>query len=610
MRWLKNNYLLLFILLMAAVLRFYNIDFQSAWLDEIHTLNETNPDIPFFKLHEAINAGEQMPVLYFYLVYFLFKIFGYSLVIARAFSAILGILSIYSIFLLGRELYNKKVGVLSALLLAVNGFHIYHSQEARPYMLFLLFGILSFYQLLLFIKKRNLKHSILYGLSAGLMIATHFFGLFVLMSQIVIMAVVFLYMNLQQKKVFAVRSLISGFITILLFLPSINIFKRVSEIKDFWIPAPTENSLSTIFREFYGNSETVLSLVYIFIILYFISVTKAQTIKQNYKTLIQDKKTFGFLFLMLWIVLVVFVPYLRSYLSVPMLISRYFFIILPALCIILSAGIIEFKNKAIQFGLAGLFTIFSITHIVVVQKYYNAVSKSQFREAIGFINNYNNDLVVVSSLGWYVPYYLDNKNTAVYHEDINAYVNQIKKDTINMKSFWWFEGHNRTFDPLPDVKDYLDKNYIATKEFLGYDVHTKLFQPIYKVDFLYDISEFDLTVSQDGDSFGFSIENFMMHDHTITISGWAFFERLDATETEIEILAIKDAKAYKLFRKNTPRPDVTNYFSSKSNLNNSGFEVSFNTGVLEAGQYTVAIVLTNKKHAKKGIIITDKIFNK
>ena len=142
---LKNNYWLLAILVLGSMLRFYHIDFQSIWLDEIHTMNEANPNIPFMDLYDVIMSGEQMPPFYFYSLYFIFKVFGYTTFVARLYSAILGIISLYAIYLLGKELLNKRIGLIAAFILAVNYFHLYYSQDARPYILLLLFSILSFY---------------------------------------------------------------------------------------------------------------------------------------------------------------------------------------------------------------------------------------------------------------------------------------------------------------------------------------------------------------------------------------------------------------------------------------------------------------------------------
>ena len=40
---IKENGVLLIIIFLATFLRFYHLDFQSIWLDEIHTMIESDP---------------------------------------------------------------------------------------------------------------------------------------------------------------------------------------------------------------------------------------------------------------------------------------------------------------------------------------------------------------------------------------------------------------------------------------------------------------------------------------------------------------------------------------------------------------------------------------
>lgn len=196
-KFLKNNYPLIAILFIGAVLRFYKLDFQSAWLDEIHTLNEANPRLNFLDVYQNIMTAEQMPPLYFYTIYILFKVFGYSVFIARTYSAVIGLASLFAIYKLGEQLENKRTGLIASLLLSVNFFHLFYSQEARPYGLLLFFTIVSFYYLVKFIKNPNRLHAIYFGVTAGFMILSHFFGLFVLLAQCFLLG---LFLLLADKK--------------------------------------------------------------------------------------------------------------------------------------------------------------------------------------------------------------------------------------------------------------------------------------------------------------------------------------------------------------------------------------------------------------------------
>ena len=122
--WFKPNYALLVVLLVAATLRFFHVDYQSVWLDEIHTLNEANPSLSLSGIYNAILGADPHPPLYFIILNFVFKIFGYTTFVARMFSAVVGVASIVGMYFLGKELFNNKVGIYASLLLAVNYFHL------------------------------------------------------------------------------------------------------------------------------------------------------------------------------------------------------------------------------------------------------------------------------------------------------------------------------------------------------------------------------------------------------------------------------------------------------------------------------------------------------
>ena len=280
---IKENYILISILILAAILRFYHIDFQSIWLDEIHTMNEANPKLSFLNVYDTIMIGEQMPPLYFYSLYFLFKIFGYYTIVARLYSAIIAIVSVYAIYLLGKEMFNKKIGLIASIILCVNPFHLYYSQEARPYIFLFLFTTLSFYYLIKFIKLPSRKGAVLYGVISALMIYSHFFGLFVLCAQYLLLLLFLILSKKEERTPFFINALISGLVALILFIPAIKIFIKVSQIKEFWIPAPTLDVYTLIFKEFFGNSETVLTLIGLILFVYFIILYLVNPLKSHKK---------------------------------------------------------------------------------------------------------------------------------------------------------------------------------------------------------------------------------------------------------------------------------------------------------------------------------------
>ncbi len=72
------------------------------------------------------------PSLYFYYVAAFEKIFGVSPAVARASSAVLGLIAIPVTYVFIRDLFNRRTAICGALFLAAFHFHIQYSRESMP----------------------------------------------------------------------------------------------------------------------------------------------------------------------------------------------------------------------------------------------------------------------------------------------------------------------------------------------------------------------------------------------------------------------------------------------------------------------------------------------
>ena len=610
--YLKENYWLVIILTLGAFLRFYKLDFQSVWLDEIHTLNEANPNLSFSEVYNSVLTGEQMPPLYFYTVYFLFKIFGYTSFVVRFYSAVIGVISIYSIYVLGKELVNKKTGLIASLLLSLNIFHLYYSQEGRPYGFLALFTILAFYRLVKYIKRPNLKNSILYGFFAGLMLMSHFFGLFVLLSQAFIILVFLILTEKTKRAKFFINSAISAVVAFIVFIPAIKIFLKISEIKEFWIPPTDLKTIKQIFKDFCGNSDFILILAIIGLVYYCVLLIRDKNHKKSYNDVVENKLLLSSIILLSWIIIVLAVPILRSYLVIPMIISRYFIVILPAFILIISVAISECRNTIVRTIFLFLLAVGMFYETTIHSNYYSNVSKTQFREVTQFIidNNKNNESVV-TSLGWYLPYFLNkdkNKNTIV-DKTLDIYVSEMSQDASKIRSFWYFDGHIRPFAPSETTKSFLEQHFVVDKNIDLFDCYSKHFilKSNYKPNI--DIGKFIPLKQSNGDRVNFSIENFENKSDKIELNGWAYFDGQGMENSKIYIIAIKNNLPKVIPIENILREDVTSYFKSPFNLSNSGFKSEMLKSDFENGSYQIGILVQDTKNNKKGLVITDKSFN-
>uniref|UniRef100_UPI00404B97A4 glycosyltransferase family 39 protein n=3 Tax=Flavobacterium sp. TaxID=239 RepID=UPI00404B97A4 len=605
----KKNSALIFILLLATFFRLYNLDFQSLWMDEIYTMNVSNPSFSFEKLRQEVILREGFPYFYFILLRFFYFFTEYSGLAARSVSAIAGVMGVYYIYLLGKELRNKNVGLIAALLLSINDFHILYSQEARPYTLFFLFVIISFYRLSIFIKNTNNKNAIYYGLSVGLVLNINFFGLITLFSQ----ALIVLFFILLSKKENAVsllkKSLISGGIGLLLFIPNYEILLKLLNFKSFWVPQPKEDSLTILFKQFLGNSEITLFLFGLIFFYYFYKLACENSEKIEIDSIKKSNLNFSFIVLFFWITTFVGVLIMKSYGETSLILDRYFITTIPVLILILAIGIDLIKNNLLKFLLITTVFIFSLFNLIIVKKYYTNVSKSQYREVSSFIieNNKNNEIVYTSLSYWY-KYYLLNENTKtiLVEKPLDNVIMEMMQDSTKIKEFWYADAHVRPFNPSEQAKEFLDANFYIENNFDGYDAWTKHFILLKNVNRNIDISKFLPLQINNGIPFNYNIENFETAEDYIKISGWAYFNEQDATDTKIEIVAIKEDKATKLLTQKNIRPDVTSYFKSNFNLSNTGFTSEMKLSNLESGTYQIGIYLKNEKIEKEGLIMTDK----
>ena len=608
---LKEHYILTIILFIGIILRVYHIDFQSVWLDEIHTLNDANPSNSISEVYSSIVMADPHPPLYFYIIHILFKIFGYTPIVARMFSVLIGVLTIFYTYKLGKQMMNKEVGLISALLLAINGYTIYYSQEARPYALLCLVTVLSFYYLLKYIKLPTRKNAILYGVFGALMLYGHFFALFGLLSQLFILLFFLIISKKENRKALIINGLISGLIMTILFSPTYKIFIAATQIKDFWIPYPTADIYTLIYKEFFGNSEMILTILGIISLVYVIRISKEKPSDFSYNSIVGNKMILSFVILIPWIVIVILIPLIRSCLSIPMIISRYFINILPAILMLLSIGIYQFKNQIIKGSIIFLLFIFTLTDIIVVKKYYKNVNKTQFREATQFIiNNNKNNEPVVTSLPWYFSYFLNNDehNYTIVGKNLDEYVQEMVVDATKRKAFWYVDGHIRPYKVTEQTQHYLDANFVVENNVDLYDIWTKHYVISSNTVKKIDISKYKPLAERNGSSINFSIENFSKNENEVLISGWSYFNDQNAFNSKIDVVFIKDGIAYNLNTQRIKRDDVTSYFKSNYDIGNSGFSSKVNLKNLPRGKYTIGIFITDTTSKKEGLVLTDKIF--
>lgn len=187
--------ILLILLVAAAALRLLHLGRDSLWFDELWTWKVANqPDV-----HTLVTTGLRedihMPA-YFVIVYGLIKTFGDSEIVLRMPSVVFSALSAPVLYLLGRRLVNRTVGLIAAVFLVFDAQSIYYGQEARPYAMMLFLAVLSsylWYELILRIKGDTRAPWVLVAglwLTLALSCYTHYFDIVLVLLQFLVFFVI------------------------------------------------------------------------------------------------------------------------------------------------------------------------------------------------------------------------------------------------------------------------------------------------------------------------------------------------------------------------------------------------------------------------------------
>src|SRR4030042_4855552 len=145
MKILKRKETIIFILCLIAgfALRFYTFDQKSLWIDEIHTYNDSRDGIQNQLKYYKEDPTYLHPPLFFVLTH-LFYPFTKPERDLRIIPLIFGILSIPMIYLLSKQ-FLQNIAIPCTISLTFLTYHIYLSQNGRPYTLIMLIGMAGLY---------------------------------------------------------------------------------------------------------------------------------------------------------------------------------------------------------------------------------------------------------------------------------------------------------------------------------------------------------------------------------------------------------------------------------------------------------------------------------
>jgi tetratricopeptide (TPR) repeat protein len=179
-RWGKVIWVLpVIIAALAFIIRFTDLDF-SLRSDEIEIVKRSSGTSTYLDFGNG--------AIYYPVVRLFTKILGVSELAVRLPSVLLGVAAVVLMLFTGRIWFDRATGLVAALLLSVSAMHVELSREAHSYGMFAFVSLLCLHMLWWVLDDGRPGFSVALGVVVGLTMLTHLFGVFLLISMLLVVA--------------------------------------------------------------------------------------------------------------------------------------------------------------------------------------------------------------------------------------------------------------------------------------------------------------------------------------------------------------------------------------------------------------------------------------
>jgi uncharacterized membrane protein len=445
--------LLSFFVIFGFALRIYHLDGPSLWFDELRTAGRIHLELPQISNDLQKNP---FPPLYYFLMHYWIKVFGDSESSLRFPSLIFSVLTIIFIFILAKEIFDRNVGLISALLTAISPYSIYYAQEAKMYSMLWLFGVISFLYFYRFCKDYKNLNLLLYILFTTIAIYTLYIGfIFIVIHNIAF----FSFVRKQKIK----KWLLGQLAIILLYLPWVHrLFYHINHNRGILgLDPPLEIIKSVFLRTTFGpitHNNLIELSVYIFLIVTaFVNITNDKKRKYVFDF---NKNDYVLILYIIAPIVIYFVVNTFIYTLLQARTERYIgFIYLPLL-ILVSKGLNKYR-MVVKFTI--LFFLVIVTLLFRILPLYDydrraffPINYREFSHQLRLRADTNSVILTADLEPYAVAYY--NKDLEIRPLDYIEVLKNQSADKNPSSVFILFLTLNRLPVNIQEVKENL-KNY-------------------------------------------------------------------------------------------------------------------------------------------------------
>jgi len=474
---IKSKHLLVvFILLVGILIRFYKISALSIWTDEGISVKLAKSSLANIVAYSA--ADVHPPLYYIILKYWIF-IFGSNEVAVRSLSAIFGSISLFLIYAISRYIFNSRVAILATVISAVSPFLVWYSQETRAYSLLLMLTLALTYVFIKYLKS-GWSLMIPYFVVAVAAIYTHYYAIWIILAHNAY--ILFNWRSSIKKfRAWIPTQLLIG----ISFLPWLFIalkqFGQGQEGRDFSIfSVPKAYILLTLGRSIdllrlgkvinaeYGNKVVdgaVIALV-VLVIGYLIIRALFSVMRSQNKI-----EIFPAIYLFLPLLLICVLSFIK-----PVFDSKSLIVVFPALAMLVSHGILlhAHKSNIVLISLILMLFGYSLTNY-----YFNPIPwKEDFRGVANYLkSNVRQGETVLLQPGYLnsaFTYYYGQSSFVKGSFELNPTQDLVAKEmqniSVNSKGVWLVMSAHPDADPKGYIKSSLGDKLVTVedKDFSGF----------------------------------------------------------------------------------------------------------------------------------------------
>ena len=154
---------------------------RGLWLDELTSVYQAR--LSFRSMIDLLYSTDNHPPLHDIVMWLQIRLVGDSELALRLPSIVIGAATVPVLYLLGRELYGRRTGLIAAGLFAISPVGVWYGQEARMYAIFMFLAAVSTLAQVRALRRGARRDWVLFTLAAALLVYTQYFAVFFVGTQ-------------------------------------------------------------------------------------------------------------------------------------------------------------------------------------------------------------------------------------------------------------------------------------------------------------------------------------------------------------------------------------------------------------------------------------------